>query len=592
MTPSDLHPLTLRFQDPQVEAEFRRHDLGRLARQGRVAIAIGITASLALGHFFDGHLFPEAQHGTVWVIRWGALSVALAVFFLTTHRLFERFNDLPLALVGLSGGLGLIGMSLVQPSSVATHYYPALILVGFFTYNLVGTRFIHALTIDLGLLALYNVAMLSRGDLPWTVLGLHDFYWVTASLISGGASYLSERQRRQFFCSELRLRQGLAQAEATLHQADEANQAKSRFLAAVSHDLRQPIHAQGMFLNVLAATSLSPKQREMVASLDAATRATSEMLHTLMDFSRIEAGTIAPQFRPFRLQPLLNKIEKEFIGQADARGLAYRSRETPLTVCSDPGLLEVILRNLVGNAIRYTEHGGVLLACRRRGKHVLIEVYDTGIGIPPEQHEAIFREFHQLGNPERDRQKGLGLGLAIVRGLADCLQHPLSLRSRPGRGSVFRLTLPLAEAEEALVEAPHSVALPIHAPTILLIDDDTAVREGTARQLEEWQFRCLPADSIERALIVAAGHPPDLIISDFRLREHQTGAEAISQLRAQAGYTLPALLITGDTAPERLREAAECGVPLLHKPVEPARLYRQIVALLEDGRPSREDRAG
>lgn len=273
--------------------------------------------------------------------------------------------------------------------------------------------------------------------------------------------------------------------------AEAAIQAKSRFLAAASHDLRQPIHAQGLFLDVLSRTNLSPAQQELVASAGAACSASAEMLNTLLDFSRIEAGVIKPQIRAFMVQPLLNKIEREFAQQADAKGLEYRSRESALAVQSDPALIEMILRNLVSNAIRYTERGGLLVACRRRGSQVLLEVFDTGMGIEATQQRAVFREFHQLGNPERDRTKGLGLGLAIVEGLARTLGHALSLDSRPARGSVFRLAVPLATeapaAKPAAVEPRAAQPLRLR---VLVVDDDESVRYSMEHLLRDWGCEC------------------------------------------------------------------------------------------------------
>lgn len=229
--------------------------------------------------------------------------------------------------------------------------------------------------------------------------------------------------------------------------SEDANRAKSRFLAAVSHDLRQPIFAQSLFLSTLARTELTSYQREILDNADAAAKSSVTMLNTLLDFSRIEAGVVTPRPQAFRLQPLLNKIEREFWVQAEAKGIRYRSRETSLLVRSDPVLVESILRNLVSNAIRYTERGGLLVACRKREGYAVLEVWDTGIGIAPENQTLIFREFLQLANAEQDRQKGLGLGLAIVDGLARTLGHELSLASRLRRGSVFRLRLPLAVSE-------------------------------------------------------------------------------------------------------------------------------------------------
>ncbi|WP_371325311.1 hybrid sensor histidine kinase/response regulator [Dechloromonas sp. ZY10] len=580
MIPPELKRLTLCFRDARVEVAFQQHDQLRLLQQGRMALLVAISTYLAHGLLFDPRFFSGNDLTAVWTIRGAATLVPVSVLLFSTHRLFPLCNYLLLALVGLAGGLGLVSMGLYLPHEQADAFYPALILVTFFTYNLVGTRFIYALAVDLLLLAAYNLGAFWRNDIPAEMLCLHDFYIVTANLIGGAAGYLTELQRRQLYLSEQRLRREIQQTDNARLHADAANHAKSRFLASVSHDLRQPIHAQGMFLSVLRNTPLSPKQQELIDHLTTATNASSEMLHTLMDFSRIEAGNITPQFSRFRLQPLLNKIENEFIAQADAKRLNYRSRETDLAVLSDPGLLEVILRNLVGNAIRYTRRGGVLLACRKRGQMALIEVYDTGIGIPQEQHQEIFREFHQLGNPERDRQKGLGLGLAIVKGLATCLQHPISVSSRPGRGSVFRLGVPLTYAGEPLPPTPPVPRILPQNVNILLIDDDDIVRASTAAQLAEWDFNCQSVDDIERALMIARKNPPDLIISDYRLREYRTGAEAIERIRQQAERPIPALLITGDTDPQRLREARAFGVPLLHKPVEPRELYRQIVSLL------------
>lgn len=378
-----------------------------------------------------------------------------------------------------------------------------------------------------------------------------------------------------------KLRQETEIAEDARQEAERANLAKSKFLAAASHDLRQPIHAQGLFLEVLTRTELTAQQRELLASASAASDASAEMLNTLLDFSRIEAGVIEPQVLSFRLQPLLNKIEREFERQADAKGLSYRSRECALVVQSDPALIELILRNLVSNAIRYTERGGLLVTCRQRGGKAVLEVWDTGIGIETSQQHEVFREFHQLGNPERDRRKGLGLGLAIVEGLARTLGHGLSLDSTLQRGSVFRLALPIATAavpEAQFVVAPSKTQM--LNVRVLVLDDEETVRAGMLHLLRDWGCECEAAETIEEALALARTHAPDLVISDYRLREQRTGIEAIAALRELLGDALPALLITGDTAPDRLREALTSGIPLLHKPVSPNQLYRGLVTVL------------
>ncbi|HAF43723.1 MAG TPA: hybrid sensor histidine kinase/response regulator [Gallionellaceae bacterium] len=368
-------------------------------------------------------------------------------------------------------------------------------------------------------------------------------------------------------------------AEAAMREAEHANTAKSKFLAAASHDLRQPIHAQGLFLEALARTDLTPHQRELLSSVRSSSEASGELLNALLDFSRIEAGVVKPHIQSFRLQPLLNKIENELAPQADAKNIVYRSRETLLVVRSDQVLLESILRNLVTNAIRYTQSGGVLVACRQRSGQAVLEIWDTGIGIAPEFQQEVFREFYQLGNPERDRNKGLGLGLAISEGLARTLGHRLELVSKPNRGSVFRLYLPVSTD---IVLANHAVMQSrtrVLRASVLVIDDDEIVRDGMLQLLCDWGCECEAVESIEEALAIARLRPPDVIISDYRLRKQRTGVEAIAAVRELLGANLPALLITGDTAPERLREAQASGIPLLHKPVSPGKLYKKLVEL-------------
>ena len=372
-------------------------------------------------------------------------------------------------------------------------------------------------------------------------------------------------------------------AEAAQREAEQANAAKSMFLAAASHDLRQPIHAQGLFLDVLSRTALDPRQRGLIDSAMAAREASSEMLNTLLDFSRIEAGVVEPQVQAFYVQPILNKIEREFTEQADARGLSYRSRESALAVVSDPNLIELILRNLVSNAIKYTRPGGLLVNFRRKGTRGVVEVWDTGIGIEASQQETIFREFHQLGNPERDRNKGLGLGLAIVQGLARTLGIQLTLHSVAGRGSVFRLELPLAIGERpqpASVSAQREAVLP--NVRVLVLDDDPVICAGMIQLLNDWGCVCEAAQSIEMAIALAPKLLPDVVISDYRLREHRTGIEAICSLRSLVDERLPALLITGDTGPERLREAMASGIPVLHKPVSSSQLFHALISILPE----------
>jgi signal transduction histidine kinase len=438
------------------------------------------------------------------------------------------------------------------------------------------------------MLTLVAIKVWLLGDHAYTALGATSLvYFFSLSLMARNSnreilSAINLRFENIALMEKLRVETELA--ETAKREAENANAAKSKFLAAASHDLRQPIHAQGLFLDVLSHTEQTPHQQSLLASARAASEATSGLLNALLDFSRIEAGVVKPQQQQLRLQPLLNKIEAELAGLADAKNIVYRSRETHLAVQSDPMLLEMILNNLILNAIRYTKHGGVLVACRRRGDLAVLEVWDTGMGIAPEHQQEIFREFHQLGNPERDRDKGLGLGLAIARGLARTLGHELSLVSVPQRGSVFRLALPIELGIPDISPVTLQSMTRLLNARVLVIDDDQIVRESMLHLLRDWGCECDVAESIDEALVFARQHPPEIIISDYRLRERRTGGEAIAAVRELLGTAIPALLVTGDTAPERLREAQASGIPILHKPVSAGMLYLKLVELKQSAK--------
>ncbi|WP_062788924.1 hybrid sensor histidine kinase/response regulator [Aquitalea pelogenes] len=444
--------------------------------------------------------------------------------------------------------------------------------------------FIAFITLELGMIALKS---LQSDALALNALGLAAIMYLATLLMQARNSAQAAKGAIELRFENLelvdRLRQASAAALRAQQEAEQANIAKSKFLAAASHDLRQPIHAQGLFLEVLGKTKLDQNQQSLIGHIQSATNASAEMLHSLLDYSRVDAGVITPQLQAFALQPLLNKMERELAPLANTKGLFYRSRDTAEVVLSDPSLIELILRNLISNAIRYTQQGGILVGCRRRGDQLLLEIWDSGIGIDPQQQQEIFDEFHQLGNPERDRKKGLGLGLAIVRGLTQLLQHPLRVASRPGRGSVFRLALPRIAVTNPLPAEPPppvSISQPLPRAAVLLIEDDDIVRSSMVMLLQSWGCQCMAAESLETALPLLAQQTPALLISDYRLREKKSGTDAIRAIRKAVGRDIPALLLTGDTAPARLREASDSGLPLLHKPVAPALLYDSLNQLL------------
>ena len=357
------------------------------------------------------------------------------------------------------------------------------------------------------------------------------------------------------------------------HVAEEANVAKSKFLAAASHDLRQPLHALGLFVAALSEPSARHESATIVWNINRSLAALEGLFNALLDISKLDAGIVKPEVRDVALAPLLERLSAEYEPQARQKDLAWRYHSHDTVVRTDIVLLETVLRNLIGNAIRYTPRGEVWLVCADEGAAVSVEVGDTGIGIPESQHREVFREFVQLSNPERDRTKGLGLGLAIVARVTALLGHALDMRSAPGAGSVFRLTLPhgdaaLASAAEPVTDAAIAEDLPLR---VLVIEDELHVQEAMSVLLQSWGHEVLTVMAEEAALTIAPV-APDVIIADYRLREDRTGIEAIRRLHAHWGKPIPSLVVTGDTSPDRLQQAQASGFAILHKPVSPGKL--------------------
>jgi signal transduction histidine kinase/CheY-like chemotaxis protein len=379
----------------------------------------------------------------------------------------------------------------------------------------------------------------------------------------------------------------LSELRARTSELELANTAKSRFLAMASHDLRQPLHALGLFVAQLR-TPLKPRERaKSIERIDASVGEMNEMFNSLLDISKLDAGVLTPKIVDFSIARLLQKIETTFDQAVREKGLRLRVMRSDAWVRSDALLLERILLNLVSNAMRYTLHGGIIVGCRRRSDMLRIEVWDSGPGIPEGHRKDIFGEFFQLPGPERDRYGGLGLGLAIVDRLRRLLNHEIELTSTVGRGSRFTILVPMAAEGVSTVEAvcsTHPAAFAVEGKVILIIDDAPNVLEGTRGLLGKWGYSVVTAASDEAALIRLAerGQHPDLIISDYHLANGKTGIEAIERIDAAFGASIPAILISGDTAPERLRDARDKGYILLHKPVDPMRLRAVMHQLFKE----------
>jgi signal transduction histidine kinase/CheY-like chemotaxis protein len=375
-------------------------------------------------------------------------------------------------------------------------------------------------------------------------------------------------------------------AERT-RELERANQARSRLLRAASHDLRQPLHALGLFVAQFGARARDPETRHIAAQAGAAVAALQELLDGILDISRLDAGAIAPKVVDFAVATLLDRLTTAFSPSAAEKGLRLRVVPSRLYVRSDPVLLERILLNLAANALRYTKRGGILIGCRRRGGHVRIEVWDTGIGIAPEQRQAIFQEFYQAADPHVGAQ-GLGLGLAIAARLAALLGGRIEVASRPGKGSVFAFEVPRGEPRAAPQSTVPLVGTTdtLHGALVLVVDDDALVREAMQSLLAQWGCTVVAAGTGEEAVALLEGRDrlPDALLCDYRLPGAETGIEVIRRLQTVAGRAIPAALVSADTAPESLRAAKESGFPLLPKPVAPAQLRALVEHLVAAAR--------
>jgi len=368
-------------------------------------------------------------------------------------------------------------------------------------------------------------------------------------------------------------------------QAEAASSLKSSVLISVTHDLLQPLNAARLTLSTLAEMSVPAHGVALIEQVDRSLLTLEDLLRTLLDISKLDAGMLKPDARPILISSIFAPLMQEFSSLASKRGLSLRIRPTSEAVLSDPLMLRRVLQNLLANALRYTQKGGVLMGCRVKGEEVCIQVHDTGPGIPEAQRQAIFLEF-QRGEASVGDQAGFGLGLSIVRRFASELDHEIRLTSRLGHGSTFSVTLPRAESaklseieREVHTEFQHSG---LEGAKILLIENDPSGSEAMALLLEKWgcdvATTISAADALER--IGALGGVPDAIIADLHLDNRENGLAAVEMIRQHARAEIPALIVTADYSAEAAREAAVYGLELLKKPVRPAELRSLLSFLL------------
>ncbi len=371
-------------------------------------------------------------------------------------------------------------------------------------------------------------------------------------------------------------------------RAETANRAKTRFLASANHDLRQPVHALSLMTYAAKDELKSPRGKKLYDSMDRTIRSLSQLLESLLDLSRLDAGAMNIDVENVNLRPLGAQLLTEFLPMAQRKQLRLGLGPFDFIVNTDIALVERVLRNLVGNAVRYTNEGGVLIGCRRRDNFVSIEVWDTGVGINDTDAERVFTEFYQGNNPDHDRSQGLGLGLSICNRISELLGYEFSYHSVPGKGTVFRLKVPLsvqgviAQNEVSGKYVNHEDAL--LGIRVLVIDDELIVREAVAQVISSWGGEVLLAASGLDALGCIGeldGKLPDVIICDFRLSLEENGLDAIQLIHSATNNPdIPAMILTGDTAPKQVKEFKKYQFPVLHKPVHPEELFTRIKSVL------------
>ncbi|MBC9249888.1 hybrid sensor histidine kinase/response regulator [Pseudomonas alcaligenes] len=410
-------------------------------------------------------------------------------------------------------------------------------------------------------------------------------------LFEGFVADISERKQAQQRLQQLNdeLEQRVVGRTEELRQArdaaQEANHSKDKFLAAASHDLLQPLNAARLLISTLRERCLPDAELTLVERAHHALEGAEELLADLLDISRLDQAAVRPDPAVYRLDELLAPLASEFQPVAEAAGLRLRLRlhAPALAVRTDLRLLSRILRNLLSNACRYTREGGVLLAARRRGEHVRLEVWDSGQGIPADQLQAIFQEFKQLELARGQERKGVGLGLAIVERIATILGCRVEVRSRPGRGSVFALEVPLAATSELPVKterAEPSLGDPLPGRRLLVLDNEPSILESMAALLGQWGCQVLTAQDQTQALAVLQGQAPEVILADYHLDDGVTGCEVVQGLCQHFSRDIPVVMITADRSERCLSELQHRNIPLLNKPLKPGKLRAVLSQLL------------
>jgi signal transduction histidine kinase len=569
-------------------AQLRHEQVASLYSTGMLTVAVTWTAGAVLGAlllYLGGNLLAVS----LW---FAALSLQSIARMIGTHiyRMkprtdeWRRWADIFTA-GAIAGGLVWgIGTLFLMPADRFDLQMLIVVTVSALVYGAVASM-------GLWLPAFFGFSLLAM--VPSAVWSLfqpspeHIAYGLLAAIWIPAVGVLAHRFNRS---SVKALRVGYenaALARDLITQkaaAEEANAAKSRFLASASHDLRQPVHALGLFAGALKHEELSPRASNIAERIDGAVETLDKLFVALLDVSKLDAGVVQAEPKALDAGALVARLGDEMRATAEEKGLELDIHAPTAWVRSDPILLERIVRNLMSNAVRYTKAGRVLAAVRVAGrKRVSIEVWDTGPGIPESQRVMIFEEFYRA-EPKDRRSEGLGLGLAIVKRLCNLMDHPIELKSITGSGSLFRISVPTAQEPIAIPQPIAPDVIMAGGARIWVIDDDPMILSAMEALLGAWGHHVAAGASSEEMLAHLAKdpRPPNAILCDWQLGP-ENGIKVLHQLQAKFTHPIPAALITGETNPERLLEAAESGFPLLHKPLGKAQLRALVGNLVRKG---------
>lgn len=573
------------------DAAIQQELLALLAKQGRrVPYPVGLAAAMIAFMAADGigWWLPElwlAGVVAVLALRWWLLG---RLPLMAQRSLAQRVHW-AVGLSGLNGAMFALSLGFTPFLGDYERMVQTILLLGLCAGS-VATTAGHR-NILLAFVAPVSLA----SALSWASGGggAHDVTWLELTLglliIAFGAILMGlGRDAWRVFVDSIHIRmqqqRSNEQLRVALQRAESAIDAKTRFFASASHDLRQPMHTLSLLGSALLKRQLDPSSNELARQMNVALRSLATQMDALLDISKLDAQVIQVKPDVFSLSSWLRRLHQEFQPSAQAKGLTLMLECPPgAHVETDPVLLERVVRNLIDNAIKYTQQGTVELKVERDDELWRLSVLDSGVGIAPAEQARVFEEFYQVGNPERDRAKGLGLGLSIVSRLVDLLDLSLALESQPGVGSCFTLSITAVDPVQPQLPAEAPDLQLLQGLRVLVVDDEEPVRVAMQALLSSYGCEVLTAGGTREAMVVALSKRPDIVLADLRLRGSDDGLATVRSLRS-ALPDLPAVLISGDTAPERLREAHAAGLLLLHKPVDTDQLLSAIAFSIRESR--------